>query len=153
MSKLVPVTIVLAVASVLLGFAAPPAQLVIDARCVPLHQPPLVENDVIMVPFRPIFEAFGWTVTWNNEKKTAAAMLGKRIVQVTISQNQATIDGVPARLKTAVKLVNGWTMVPALFVEQALRVSVNWDPKGQTLTIGATQRGQGISLEFSVTNP
>lgn len=135
--------------SIFIGFAAPSAYLVIGARSIPLNQPPLVENNVIIVPFRSIFEAFGWTVIWDNEKKTAAAMLGNRIVEVTIGQNQALIHGVPARLETAVRLVNGWTMVPLSFVDQALGLSVKWDPKGQTLTIGAAQRGQGITLGFT----
>lgn len=153
LSKLLPVAIVL-VTSILVGFAAQPALLAIDTRSIPLDQPPIVENSVIMVPLRPIFEAFGWTVTWDNEKRTAMALLGKRAVQVTIGQDQALVDGVSIPFEARVRLANGgWTMVPLSFVEQALGVSVRWNPDAQTLAVGAPQLGQSISLGFTVTNP
>lgn len=154
MSKLSRVPLVVFIASILVDFAAPPAQLVINTRNIPLDQPPIVENSVIMVPFRPIFEVFGWTVTWNNEKKTAVALQGKRTLQVTIGQDQALVDGVSIPFEARVRLANGgWTMVPLSFVEQALGVSVRWSPHTQTLAVGAPQRGQSISLGFTVTNP
>jgi hypothetical protein len=154
MYKSLPLAIVLVVASVLVGFAAQPALLAIDTRSIPLYQPPIVENSVIMVPFRPIFEAFGWTVTWDNEKKTAVALLGKRVVQVTIGQDQALVDGASIPFEARVRLASGgWTMVPLSFVEQALGVSVRWSPDAQTLAVGAPQLGQSISLGFTVTNP
>lgn len=114
MSKLLPVAIVLLIAAILVGFAAPSAHLVIDARSIPLNEPPLVENNVIMIPFRPIYEAFVWTVSCDNEKKTATALLGKRTVQVTIGQDRAISNYVPARLETVVRLISASCGVPHL---------------------------------------
>lgn len=146
LSKLLPVAIPFLVASILVGFAAPPAHMVIDTRSIPLNQPPLVENNVIMVAFPPIFRGIWLDGTWDNEKKTATPMLGNHIERVTIGH------GMPAQLETTVKLINGWTMVPSSFVEQAFGVTVKWDPKAQTLTIDVPQNTQSITLGFTVSN-
>lgn len=99
--------------------------------------PPIIENDIILVPFRAIFEALGAEVSWEESSQTAQGQLGDITIRLTIGSSDAYINGSPVTLDTAPKLVSDRTMVPLRFIAENFGYEVLWDENLNTVTINS----------------
>lgn len=104
-------------------FASPvlavPTVVVFDGQELSFDVPPVIENDVIMVPIRPIFEAMGAAIDWNQETRTAAVAKGEFTVLIPIGSIVPTINGQGVPIEAPTKIVNGRILAPVRFVSEA----------------------------------
>ncbi|MBC7346129.1 MAG: copper amine oxidase N-terminal domain-containing protein [Clostridia bacterium] len=100
-----------------------------------LAQPPLLEGDIVMVPFRFIGEALGAEVTWDAKNKTIAYRLGGNHLVFVSGQPWVEVNGERRPLEAAPRLVGGVTMVPLRVVGQYLGATVRWDGSKKEVTI------------------
>jgi len=95
---------------------------------------PEIIDDVTMVPLRDIFEAMGYTITWNNETKTVTGEKGINTISLTIGKTSAYSNG---NLITIAKPIikNDYTLVPLRFVAESSGSTVDWNGVTRTVSI------------------
>jgi hypothetical protein len=80
-----------------------------------------------LVPMRSIFESLGATVHWEASTRTVTGTKGDTVVDLTIDNANAYINGELFILDAPAIIVNSSTYVPARFVGEALGATVGWD--------------------------
>lgn len=98
-------------------------------------QEPVLENGSVLVPIRPIAEALGLGVGWDESSQKVTLMRNSFFVELTIGSNKAvTYSGIKT-LDSAPKIINGRTMVPLRFIAEALGLTVLWNGQYQRVVI------------------
>ena len=98
-------------------------------------QPPIMENDRILVPFRVIYEAFGAKVEWDNATQTVTAIMGNKTIITCIDDKQISINGKMTPLDVPARLVGDRALVPIRAVSEGLGAKVDWDNKKHQVII------------------
>ena len=98
-------------------------------------QPPVVVDGRTLVPMKTIFEAFGMTVTYEATTKTVTAKNDAHLIQLTIGDATASVDGVPVTMDVAPRIMSGRTMVPLRFIGQSIGLNVTYDADTRTINI------------------
>ncbi|MDD2246572.1 MAG: copper amine oxidase N-terminal domain-containing protein [Proteiniphilum sp.] len=115
----------------------------LDGQEIFFDVPPVIENDLIMVPIRPIFEAMGATIDWNQETRTAVAVKEEFNVVLPIGSSTPTINGQEIPIEAPIKIVNGRTLAPVRFVSEAFGGTfLAWDSPTQTIYIASAEMNE-----------
>lgn len=109
----------------------------VDGREVAFDQPPIIENDRTLVPFRAIFEALGATVGWDGDTKTVSASKGDTKISLKIGDNKMNVNAQIKTLDVPAQVKNDRTLVPVRAISEALKCNVQWN--GDTKTVIITQ--------------
>ncbi len=96
-------------------------------KALAFDQPPLIQNDRTLVPFRKIFEEMGAEVFWDDATKTVTAEKGDIKITLTIGQQTMYKNGEAVLLDAAAVIVNSRTLVPLRAVSEAFGCKVDWD--------------------------
>lgn len=99
------------------------------------EQPPVIENDRIIVPLRAIFEALGAEVTWHNETQTVSATRNDTYIELQIDSKEMKVNNEIKYLDMPAKIINSRTMVPARAIAEAFGLNVNWDAENRAVII------------------
>ncbi len=99
------------------------------------EQEPIIQSDRTLVPMRAIFEALGAELEWNGVTRAVTATRGDRVIELTIGQMTARVNGEPVDLEVPAQIVADRTFVPLRFVAQALGAEVGWDAASRTILI------------------
>lgn len=114
-------------------------KVVLNGQELSFDQPPIMKDDRTLVPLRAIFEAMGYTVTWNESTQTAAAVNGsnKITVQVGSSVISYTTDGKSGTYTCDVEpqIVSDRILVPVRAIAESAGCSVSWVENTQTVII------------------
>jgi hypothetical protein len=102
---------------------------------VALSVAPITVANRTMVPMRSIFEALGAGVQWTDSTQTVKATRGETIVELTIGETEATVNGHSVALDVPAMMHRGSTMVPLRFVSESLGADVRWSGATQTVSI------------------
>ena len=109
--------------------------ILLDNIEIPFDQPPIMENDRVMVPMRAIFEALGYEVDWYDTTKTAVAHKESSTITVQLNnpkiiynENTYTCDVYP-------NIINGRTLVPVRAIAECADCNVEWDGANKTVII------------------
>lgn len=81
----------------------------------------------ILVPMRPLFEAMGATLYWDQASRTVRAFYPGHSVTLQADNREAMADDQAVVLDTAPVLSDGRMMVPLRFAAEALAATVTWD--------------------------
>lgn len=96
---------------------------------------PIMENGRVLVPFRAIGEAIGAKVDYNPKTSTVSLDIEDRKVELVLGSKNAKVNGVAKPLDVPAKAINGRTLVPIRFVNEALGAEVDWQPQNQEIRI------------------
>ncbi|MFA4953892.1 MAG: PQQ-binding-like beta-propeller repeat protein [Patescibacteria group bacterium] len=112
----------------------------VNGSSIALDSPPVIKNGRTLVPIRVIIEALGGTVGWDGAARKVTVALGNATIELWISKNAATVNGVDTlidstNLKVVPEIINGRTMLPLRFVSENLGCSVTWADATRTITI------------------
>jgi uncharacterized repeat protein (TIGR02059 family) len=109
----------------------------VNGTLVQFDVAPMVIDGRVMVQMRPIFEALGATVEWNDTDniKTVTATKGSTTLVLQIGSYTATVNGKTVTLVTPPLIINQHTMVPVRFVSDFLGYKVTWDAAGRQVDI------------------
>lgn len=80
-----------------------------------------------LVPVRYVAEPLGYTVTWESGNQTIFAERNGRTIEFRIGSRAARVNGLPAQLSVAPRLIKGRTMVPLRFFAEFAGATVKWD--------------------------
>ena len=131
----------------------------VDGAALKFDQPPIMENDRVLVPMRAIFEALGCTVNYNEYDNQSYVFASRGISTVyteigsdTLTVYSGTGDDKEVKLDVPSKIVADRTLVPIRAVSESLGALVNWNEKTNTVEIASkpTQHKiKGIKLSES----
>lgn len=115
--------------------SAQPPTVLVDGERLPADVPALALGDHVLVPLRGVFERFGASVSFDDKAQAAVAVLGDRTVKVSLLGPDGWINGEHRRLEVGAREVAGRTLIPLRFVAEALRVSVDYDARDNTVIV------------------
>jgi hypothetical protein len=107
----------------------------VDGRSLTLDQPPVVENGLLLVPLRDIYEALGAELDWDQATGTITATSGADVVIMQIGNHIMTKNGSDATLNVPPRIVNSRTLVPLRAVTGVFDVKVVWDGEHRNAAI------------------
>ena len=99
------------------------------------EQPPVIQNDSTLVPFRTIFEQLDMTVQWFGEDRRVTAQRQDIAITLFIDSPVMYVNDKTVELNTPAIIYNNFTMVPLRAVAEAASAEVDWDGESRTVTI------------------
>src|SRR5258708_6451749 len=126
-----------------------PIQVLIDGHPLTFNLPPIIQGGTTLVPYRPIFEAIGMTVSWDSNTRTVTGMNDLLQISLQIGSDKAMVNGIDQFLPISAQLISGSTFVPLRFISEATGRTINWNEAEQIITIGplpAKEKYEGILL-------
>lgn len=136
---------------------------ILNGETLYFDQAPYIEkvgtNGITMVPMRPIFEAMGADVLWNNEYKSAFVKYGNKGLIFTldsskayvIEENNGVLNWKSIMLDVPAKYVedniNGSTFIPMRTLTESLGCKVDWDSTSMkaNITYDINDKGDNLS--------
>ncbi|MEF3245411.1 MAG: hypothetical protein K6343_05480, partial [Caldisericaceae bacterium] len=105
-----------------------------------LDSPPVIKYGRTLVPIRPIVEALGGSIDWDNATRKVTITLKDTIIELWIGKPQAKVNGDTKWIdetnhKVMPEIINGRTMLPLRFVVESLGCDVKWEDTTKTITI------------------
>ncbi|NCB63411.1 MAG: hypothetical protein EOM52_07320 [Clostridia bacterium] len=110
-------------------------QVLLDGKALTFDVAPVLSEGRTMVPFRPIFEALGYKVAWDQLAQRITASNDARTITLTLGSTAMTVNGKTAVADAAPFLKDGRTMVPVRAVSEASDCDVLWDQAADTVLI------------------
>lgn len=107
-----------------------PIKVLFNENKLELAKDPIVTNGTTLVPFRPLFEAMGIKVEWNQAEQTVRATGDNYSLQMKVGSKQAVVNGKNLTLTVAPQTVDGHTLVPIRFISESTGSLVAWNPYG-----------------------
>lgn len=116
-------------------FASENIYVTVDGATLNFDQPPIMQNDRVLVPMRLIFETLGATVEWDEYNQYVKATKDDISITMQIGNNTIVKNGQYITLDTAPILLNGRTLVPVRAVAESLEATVEWRGEINTVVI------------------
>ena len=122
---------VMAALTIVLTVTAGAVDVYIDGEKVPFDDntgyPFVSDESRTLVPLRATMEAFGATVRWDAETRTALVTLNETTVACTIGEKRIFRNGTEIPNDAAAVIINGRTYLPIRAVLEALDAKVDWN--------------------------
>lgn len=129
------------------GNAPSEISVVLDGQLQSYSVSPVIEQGNTLVPMRPIFEALGAEIEWDEKTKTVMAVKDGEKVAVKIGSYFAQLNGDTVKLPVQPKIVSETTMVPLRFISESLGAQVDWDGLTKTVTINTAVKQTNNNME------
>lgn len=113
-------------------------------------QPPIMENDRVMVPLRAIFEALGYTVEWYGDTQIAVAHKGNNTITVQINNPEISYNRGTYLCDVSPKIVSGRTLVPVRAISECAGCNVDWN--GQIKTVFISNNDAIVDIHACIIN-
>lgn len=125
-------------------FADNSFKVIVNEQDIKLISTPVVDDNIIWVPIRSIFESLDSKVEWLESDNSISIIKGQKEIRLQINSDTAIIDGKEALLDAPVKAINGTSLIPLSFVAKAIPVKVEVDQENNQIKI--TDFSCGIML-------
>lgn len=108
----------------------------VNKQYVPFSgQNPVVVNGVTLVPLSDVFEALGFTITWNDSTRQATLTRGKNTIVITIGSDTFTLNGVKHKLAAPAQTTNGKVMVSIREILESVGYSIEKEKESWYMAI------------------
>ncbi|WP_051507263.1 copper amine oxidase N-terminal domain-containing protein [Saccharibacillus sacchari] len=114
-------------------------QVSVDGKAISFNTNPIVQENVTMVQFAPIFRCLGISFSWNQQKQQITATKNGTQMILTLGSRTAYVNGTAVRMQRAPVSVNGNIFVPLRFVSEATGAEVN--VSGSRISIASSGAG------------
>lgn len=106
---------------------------------------PSVENGRCLVPFRPLMEAMGATVEWNQTTGAATAYLPEITLTVVPGSATASVNGREISLPSAPTIRDGMVIVPLKAIADICNAGLDWDAASATINLYSPAQGSAAA--------
>ena len=135
MKKLVAlIIVVVTVFSAVASFAAD-VKVVVNGEDVTFDREPMIENGVVLVPYRFVAEKLGAKINWHHETKTVFAEYEGKIITAQIGNNLVFVNAGMFSVENAPSINKDRTMVPLDVFINGYGADVAWDSEASVVTI------------------
>jgi len=105
-------------------------------------QPPVNVDGRILVPARGVFEALGFTPSWDEELRQATLASADYIIIITIDSQIFTTNGQNHIFDVPAQIINNSTMIPLRAVLESIGFTPGWDPETDTVIITSGEHSE-----------
>lgn len=99
----------------------------INNNIVLFDKSPVIQEGIMLVQMRPIFEKLGLKVSWEGETNTIIGERDNLIIKMQINNKNAQVNNNELELSLAPALIDGYTFVPVRFISEATGAKVIWN--------------------------
>lgn len=121
---------------------------ILEGQVLSCDPGPVMAEDRVLVPFRALFDALGYTVTWDEATGKIGATGAQHTLGLQVGSAQAWVDGAERTLDVPVQIREDRAYVPVRFVGEASGYVVNWVPAEQQVVITAPADITSLPLPF-----
>ena len=100
---------------------------------------PILEDGRTLVPFRKIFEALDYEVSWDSNERRVNATKKSKEIELTIDNKNVIVNDEVILSDVAPKIINSRTYVPIRIVSEYSDCDVLWDDANKTVLIYTKQ--------------
>ncbi|WP_160644952.1 stalk domain-containing protein [Chengkuizengella marina] len=111
----------------------------IDGEQIQFEQGPFIKDGITFVPFRALFSELGLNVKWNQDTKMVIGKNDGLTVELSLNNNQFTVNGEMIELLSPPELVNNFTYVPLRVVGESTGTSVQWNGEKKAISIMSSE--------------
>jgi len=101
-------------------------------------QAPVIRDDRTLVPVGGVFNALGFTPSWDGDAQTATLTRDDFTVVITIGSDVFTTNGVEFTLDVPAQIIGGRTMLPLRAVLESIGIpseNIGWDGDTRSITV------------------
>lgn len=103
---------------------------------------PIMVNNSVLVPIRPIFNSLQVDFKYDVSTKTITTKHNNATIELQINNPIAKINKENLKLNQPPTIINGYTYVPIRFISESFKAQVTWDSKANVVRITyATKAG------------
>ncbi len=131
------IAIILALVVILPGTSvlASDIKVQVNGENIAFDRQPVIEDGVVMVPYRFVVEKLGAKVSWHHETKTVFSEYEGDIITIQIGNTMMFVGSTVFNLEKAPYLETDRTLVPVNVIENAFGVKAVWDADNNTVVI------------------
>ncbi len=104
-----------------------------------LPMPPVIFQNLTLVPAREVFEKLGAEVLWDSLNYEVTVNYNKNKLVLKINDKNALLNDNNISMDLAAKIINNKTMIPLRFVSENLGFDVNWDSASRTASVNSVK--------------
>ncbi|MBC7348074.1 MAG: copper amine oxidase N-terminal domain-containing protein [Clostridia bacterium] len=108
-------------------------RLYLDGKLTLLDLPPLLEQEEVLVPVRPLVAALGGGLAWDAATGRAVVQGVRGTLVYAAGVREVLVDGRPEPLPAAPRLLGGSLFVPYARLAESLGATARWEEKTLTL--------------------
>ncbi|CAH0119708.1 MULTISPECIES: copper amine oxidase N-terminal domain-containing protein [unclassified Paenibacillus] len=112
-----------------------PVKVFVDTAEIAFQVQPLTIKGATLVQFRPLFEAMGLEVDWDQTNQVVTGSKEGLTIVLRIDDTQAVVNGKQVPLSQSAQIANGSTMVPLRFIGESTGAIVHWDQVNREITV------------------
>jgi hypothetical protein len=113
------------------GAAEHAARLVLNGKAQ--AAPALIHGDLVLLPLRPVMEAAGGQIAWDEPSGSIQVTLGKATLHLAVGQTEVELNGEHLTLPAAPVLHDDLTYVPAHLLQEFAGITAS--VSGETVTV------------------
>ena len=98
-------------------------------------QTPVNIDGRVLVPARGVFDALGFTPSWDGELRQATLTSDRFVIVITIDSTVFTTNGVQHHFDVPAQIINDSTMIPLGAVLRSIDIDPGWDAATNTVII------------------
>lgn len=121
----------------------------LDGHPLSFQTPPVIENGYSLVPIRPILEAEGSKISWDESTRTVTAIKEGIVLTYKIGDTAAYKNQERLEMPVSGKIIDGFTMVPLRFISETLGNVVKWHEYSRSITISSAHDYE-TTVEYGV---
>lgn len=103
-----------------------PIYVFLDGKEIEFINDPFIRNGTTLIEFRPLFEALGMRVQWDAKTRKVTGTKKGLKIEITINSRTAKVNGKNVVIPQAPSIMNGKTLVPLRFINEASGKKVHW---------------------------
>lgn len=108
-------------------FSSEQIRIIVNGQEVKFATVPIIEDKIIWVPLRSVFESLGAQVEWQPMDKSILITGNCKKIWLQINNQCVKIDEKEVLLDAPVKTINGSSLIPLSFIAEAFPVKVEVD--------------------------
>ncbi len=127
-----------------IGFSDEHISVIINDQPVEFQTSPMVNDGVLMVPMRELFEAMSAEVLWIGEDQTVVAYRDNMHLKLKIGDKVAFKNGKKFTMLAAPTIRESRTLIPVEVIAETFDLMTNWNEGTKTLSLSASSDIAGL---------
>lgn len=107
----------------------------VNDKEVAIKPAPTIVAGKTLVPLRAVADAFGASVNWDANTRTATIVLREKTIQITLDKDTAIVNGEVKAIGSKAVNIGGRVMVPFRFIAEALGAKVDYNAETKSITL------------------
>lgn len=120
---------------------------VVAGQVLSLQEPPLIKDEQVLLPVRPLLEAMGAEVHWEEESQTVVGLSKDYEIVIPVGCAETLVNGEPVLVDIPAVLVEGRTYIPICLLEQSLDSKVELATGSGTIAVTAEPPEEEAKIE------